>query len=291
MKVKCGTWSGQPARYAHAKLDGNFTRVVKDDRRVRVFTSLPTDITDKVPSDLLVNLYRFVPDGVTLLGELYAPSEPASEVKSRLAGDGEGLFLTYFALERTPVRLDPHVPLHLAELEEVQALFLGWGLPFAPFTVLREGWTPAALLEGARDMGSEGWVLKDGNLHNWRKLKIERTIDCVVCGYEDGDGKYLGLLGSLRVGVYHESGLLVEVANVSGMTDEERVRMTEEVIPLLDSPDYSGTLVCEVTYQYVGSGGRLRHPRFVRWRDDKSPWDCKTSQDHALEEFHRCQRH
>lgn len=268
-KPKSTLWTGQPSKYAHAKLDGHFVRVTNE----RVLTSHPTDITRQLPDGLLRETKR-LPYGFTALGELHVPGRPASVVKSALAGNSgrDELALTYFAMESGPVD---------AGLESVRALFEGLGLPFAPFIPAGAlPWDERELLDWARRDHIEGWVMKDGNLLNWRKLKRVSTIDCVVTGYEDGDGKYLGLLGSLRVGVYPvKGGPLVEIANVSGMTDEERVRMTDEIDSL------EGRVV-EVAYQYIGSGGRLRHPRFVRWRDDKAPWECRTDQDPDLQEYH-----
>jgi len=40
--------------------------------------------------------------------------------------------------------------------------------------------------------------------------------------------------------------------------------------------------VMEVSYQYVGDKGRLRHPNFVRWREDKPAAECTLSQDDDL---------
>lgn len=45
----------------------------------------------------------------------------------------------------------------------------------------------------------------------------------------------------------------------------------------MNRPGYKGA-VCEVEYQDVASKGRLQHPRFVRWRDDKLAEECFISQ-------------
>ncbi len=134
--------------------------------------------------------------------------------------------------------------------------------------------------------GIEGFVFKNGNLLDWHKWKPVKTIDVVVSGFIDGDGKYIGLIGAMACSVYQHVTIgnrrrsaLVEIANVSGMDDRTRI---------LISDDEEGHLgrVAEVAYQYVGSKGRLRHPRFMRWRDDKSALDCDITQDTDLEEYY-----
>jgi len=117
---------------------------------------------------------------------------------------------------------------------------------------------------------AEGLVFKFDNWRTWWKWKPTRTIDCVVLGFKPGEGKFLGNTGAIVVGVYNDHGDAIEIASVSGMDDYTR--------DMIDEDDDLGR-VCEVKYQYVGAGGRLRHPRFSRWRDDeKEPKECTTDQ-------------
>jgi ATP-dependent DNA ligase len=259
-KHRCREWrDGIRCRYAHAKLDGIFLRVTSE----RVETSLPTDITRHAP--MIPGLAGVdLPTDVTVLGELYCPGRPASEVKSCLARERHlELQFSAFAIETHPEDL---------ELDRVDWWCRRWGMALAPWITL-PGYVEPSLL-GYVVPDQEGWVLKNGNLGEWYKWKPVMTCDCVVTGSEDGNGKYLGLLGALRLAVYDATGQLVEVARASGMSDAERVQMTED--------DLTGRLVgrvCEVSFQYVGSKGRLRHPRFVRWRDDeKRPEECTLEQ-------------
>lgn len=129
-----------------------------------------------------------------------------------------------------------------------------------------------SLLANAKARGIEGWILKDYNYANWWKLKESNTCDCIVVDVKEGNGKYAGLVGALIVALNDGSKQKV-VANVSGMSDTERVEITE-----LDNDGKLLGRVVEVEYQYVGERGKLRHPRFVRFREDKPAVECMLDQ-------------
>ena len=91
-------------------------------------------------------------------------------------------------------------------------------------------------------------------------MKEKRTINLRVTGTTDGEGKYVDAVGALVC----ETSDGFEIARVSGMSDLERYEL------VLDDP--TGKIV-EVAYQYVGARGRLRHPRFVKFRGDRTTPD------------------
>jgi bifunctional non-homologous end joining protein LigD len=123
------------------------------------------------------------------------------------------------------------------------------------------------------EAGGEGIVLKKadspyvaGKSRFWRKHKVIRSTDAVAFSYSPGGGKYEGMLGSLKLGLYRD-GELVSIARASGMTDSQRRSLKERL-------DNGEKFVCEVAYQNWTSGGRLRHPRFLRLREDKEIASC-----------------
>lgn len=148
--------------------------------------------------------------------------------------------------------------------------------------------TEKEMLEYCIRENIEGLILKSGRLGPWYKLKPVRTLDCVVTGWEPGESRLEGLMGSLVVsvlvpGISADHGPLLqsnperfaggyfapegyywlEVANVgTGWKDADRVITAEESIGR----------VLEVTYDCVAAQGRLKFARFTRWRDDK-PWE------------------
>lgn len=118
-----------------------------------------------------------------------------------------------------------------------------------------------------RDQGLEGAILKDPKgpyvgrrSPYWVKMKAEETEDLEIIGFEEGTGKYEGMLGALIV---DRSGVAVRVG--TGLTDEDRSLMWNNKGVYLHK-------LCEVQYQEVTPDGSLRHPRFIRLRMDKSEW-------------------
>lgn len=73
---------------------------------------------------------------------------------------------------------------------------------------------------------------------------------------------FLGGAGSLVLGVYKDEKI-IPIGNLSGLTEDI----------LLNWKQYIGK-VCEVTAMEILPTGGLRHPKFVRFRDDKPRQDC-----------------
>jgi len=245
------TYNGGLYNYAQVKLDGHFLEVTKVDGQVICSTRKPTILDLKwVPT--LANVWSRVPDGATLHGELWYPGKPASYVKTAIKDRDTALQFSAFAVASYPPG---------KSLEQVQALFIRWGLAIIPFWNAHNDPATDYAIAKEHCEDAEGVVYKNGNRLDHAKWKPTLTADLIVYDYKDGDGKYLGLIGSLECGL--ADGTIV--ASVSGMSDAERTAFTDE-LPI--------GKVIEVAYQYVGSKGRLRHPRFVRMREDKNPMEC-----------------
>lgn len=130
------------------------------------------------------------------------------------------------------------------------------------------------------------------------KMKQLRTADCVVGGFRRGAR---GDVGSLLLGLYDEEGRLDHVGFTSSLPRSERRGLRERLEALAAAPGFTGRapggpsrwsrgrdsdewvplsprLVVEVSYDHV-SGGRFRHGvRFLRWRPDKAPSQCRMDQ-------------
>lgn len=257
-------------QYAHLKRDGIWLELSggQGARPLQgCWTRHPTDLYHQLSHHpTVIEFFRRAADDrdiVRFYCELYAPGHPQSEVKSLLAnGKMGGLVIEAFASPD----LVSDAPLH-----HVAVYASKFGVPFNNNYHLMHGLDEAAR-ESIYDHllhspDSEGVVYKDGNLWNWSKRKAEPTTDLVIIGYTDGrpgkTGKMIGKVGALMLGLHGGA----HVCNCSGMDDAVR----DEITANRDA--YLGKVV-EVRYQYVGSGGGLRHPRFVRFRDDKRPEEC-----------------
>jgi hypothetical protein len=251
---------GEPANFAHVKLDGHYLEVHQAaSGLVTCTTRHGTELDLKwVPS--LKEAWR-MPGETTVLGELWYPGQPASYIKTAIKNRITGLRFSCFAVSTC------------ATFVEYNDWCLMYGFAAVGF-YMRE-YLPCKYCLGRLDVNNlpdiqhEGFVMKDELWENWRKYKPFKTIDLIVDEVTEGRGQFTGLVGSL-VCKTTEGHV---IANVSGFTYDERVQLSESDI---------GRVV-EVKYQYVGSQGRLRHPTFVCFRDDKLPGDCGIDQDEDLQ--------
>lgn len=259
--MKSKVWKGQECKYAHIKRDGHQLQIDCSKPLPRFLTRKPTDITDELKwCGWALPFYERVPRGHRIVGELYVPGEKASYVKTAIKQRDKRLTFEAFAVPSMP---------QLTSLEDVELMLTKWGVGFIPY-VLTDALESIFDILDVLPPDVEGYVLKNEHLGTWYKYKPKCTIDLIVHDVKWAErGKFLGLVGSLVCKT--TEGIIV--ANVSGMDDATRVYLDESCIGR----------VCEVSYQYVGSQGKLRHPVFERWRDDKSASECGLEQDEELE--------
>jgi ATP-dependent DNA ligase len=156
--------------------------------------------------------------------------------------------------------------------------------------------------------GAHGWdgvvakrldePYRSGERAGMVKIKRMRTADCIVGGFryaEKGGG-----VGSLLLGLFNADGKLDHVGFTSSFNGEQRQELRKVVEPLIGGTGFTGhapggpsrwstkrstqwqplkpKLVCEVQYDHF-SGGRFRHgTKFLRWRPEKRPEQCRFDQ-------------
>ncbi|HEX9887171.1 MAG TPA: DNA ligase D [Longimicrobiales bacterium] len=163
-----------------------------------------------------------------------------------------------------------------------------------------------AMYEHVVGMRLEGIVAKKadspyrgGRSRSWYKIRAVRSGDFVVVGWTDPARGRAGF-GALHVAQWRGDDLLYMGSVGTGFSDAQLAEAREalEGIAAPEAPVVRGDdraelprgekhhwvkplLVVEVTYKEVTEAGQLRHPSFVRFRDDKTPDECRLEEDVA----------
>ena len=156
-----------------------------------------------------------------------------------------------------------------------------------------------ALFDAAKQKGLEGILAKHRNStyeerrsHEWLKIKITQTVDCVIGGYTDPEGTRQ-YFGSLVLGLYDMKKKLIHVGQAGTGFDHAALKEISNVLKAIETSKnpFTGPVearnvhwvkplrVAEVKFSEwtheTGEGGlKLRAPVFMGLREDKDPEDC-----------------
>ena len=157
------------------------------------------------------------------------------------------------------------------------------------------------LFDAAKGKGLEGILAKrrssvyqERRSHDWLKIKITHTVDCVIGGYTDPEGSR-EYFGSIVLGLYDKKGRLIHVGQAGSGFDHRTLKQVWELLhpretrrsPFHGEVDalrkvhwVTPDLVAEIkfsewTHETAEGGPKLRAPVFLRLRDDKDPEECK----------------
>jgi len=146
------------------------------------------------------------------------------------------------------------------------------GVILPPSYIIRKFEEVTSFYDGVRKRGLEGLILKrmNGLYHprrnvDWMKMKGQEEEDVVIVDAEEGQGKFVGILGAIVVDF---NGVKVNVGG--GFSAEQRVDLWKQY--------NEGTLVgkvVEVWFHEVTPDGSMRHPRFKWFREDKDAYDIE----------------
>ncbi len=169
----------------------------------------------------------------------------------------------------------------------------------------REG---KAFLDQVTAMGLEGVIAKKadapyrgGRGPQWLKIKAEKTGDFVIVGFTEPKGNRSGL-GALQLADYVNGALVYAGRAGTGFNDQLLRDLRKLFDPIIrkDAPCHGPVVapnaeprpseaipetkttawiepryVCEVRFREWTPDGVLRHPAFLRMREDKPPHECE----------------
>lgn len=265
------------------KLDGIRCAVIKENGDLKFFTRKGMPIEGMVE---LEKDFKLLPDNMVYDGELLNVNKDGLDrlelfraTQSRVKKDGVKTDITFNMYEMLPLdefKQGKSKKSAMERKQDIKTLIfsLAGELCFIKLVpVLYYGTDEGELmrlLKEALDDGEEGIMVsvadskyeckRSGNLLKAKKIE-DKTVDLVIVGFEEGTGKYKGMLGSLTVD--YKGGKL---GVGSGFTDLERKEFWK------NRDDLLGTIV-EVKYddesQNEFGEDSLRYPIFVTLRDDK----------------------
>ena len=265
---------------------------------------------DVVETVLAMEADRFVADGELVIPvggilsfeALQLRLHPAESRVRKLAAETPARLMLFDLLfHKETSYLDATLSLRRKGLELLELGEAGERVQLSPFTDDRD--TAQRWLDEVGD-ALDGVVAKrlDGRYESGEramlKIKKMRSADCVVGGFRYGTNSRE--VGSLLLGLYGEDGRLHHVGFTSTIAMAERAALTRRLEALVEPPGFTGDapggpsrwstertgewqplrpeLVVEVCYDHV-TGRRFRHgTRFLRWRPDKAPEQCRFDQ-------------
>lgn len=254
-------------RYAHLKRDGFLITVLKDGVGRVVYLTRNFKELDLSFLPVHSSIMTQLPLNTQLQCELWTSGKQASYTSSGIANKDFTMDLEVHGISASQYVSSTD------SLCEAHRFMRRFNIPFVPYFDRLSSPLSCGSWENLDTFNNVAWlaanncegiVLKNEQYSDMYKWKPMRSCDLRIVGATPGRGKYVGTVGALTCA----DGLGNIVANVSGMTDAQRHSMHQ-----LHCDNKLVGLIVEVKYQYVGSQGRLRHPVFLRFREDKDVAD------------------
>jgi ATP-dependent DNA ligase len=272
----------------------------------RYFPEVASEVAKVKASNFVLDGEIVIPiDNRLSFNDLLMRIHPAESRIRKLALETPAMFIVFDLLEdddgplidlplaRRRTRLDTFAKSNFGRAQRIEVS------PFTTDVKLARRWFNSAgkALDGiiAKRADVE---YRAGDRTGMRKIKRQRTADCVVGGFRYATSGRV--VGSLLLGLYGDDGLLHHVGFTSSVARSEKAELTRKLEKLIEAPGFTGNapggpsrwstkrsseweplkskLVVEVEYDHF-TGGRFRHgTRLVRWRPDKAPRQCRMDQ-------------
>lgn len=293
------------------KWDGIRGQLIKRNGEVFLWSRGEDLITDRFPE--IKALSAILPDGTVIDGEIlaYRDGRPLSfqylqtrttrkTVSKKDLEAAPAILMAYDLLEEAGEDLRS-LPLEtrrrrleaLCDARKDDALMLSPTVDFRKWDELPQ------LLEGARERGVEGFMIKRNQSiyqagrkrGDWWKWKIDPlTIDAVMIYAQKGHGRRSNLFTDYTFAVRDGEKYVPFAKAYSGLTDKEIAQVDKWV--KANSIEQFGPvktvkpeLVFEIGFEGISasprhkSGVAVRFPRILKWRTDKAPEEVNTLEE------------
>jgi ATP-dependent DNA ligase len=294
------------------KWDGYRCLVFRDGKHVSLFSKRGTNLNRYFP-ELVEGVAKLKPKRFVLDGEilvvikgrpdfdsLQLRMHPAESRIKKLSAEIPASFMAFDLVADGKAKDLRSVPF-AARREALETFVAGAGksafLALSPITAsiaTAKGWLKLACKGMDGVMAKPAWEHYEAGKRVMQKFKLWKSIDCVVGGiYEDDRGHVEHLL----LGLYDDDGKLNYIGRCRTPGTEAEIR--KKLKPVMAGEGFTGQkpqpvnrwtgkkhsavmlkpkLVLETSADHV-AGGRMRHgSRFIRWRTDKKPSQCRMEQ-------------
>jgi bifunctional non-homologous end joining protein LigD len=143
-------------------------------------------------------------------------------------------------------------------------------------------------LEGIMAKKADNIYVEGIRTREWLKIKHTHTREAIITGYTEGRGSRKHF-GALILGEYKNNRLHYIGHTGTGFSDKKLRELWTmmqklvidksafvEKVPINSAVTWvRPEIVCEIKYTEITRDGILRHPVFLRWRDDKQPAEVK----------------
>lgn len=287
------------------KLDGIRLLIVRDHDTLHLYTRNEVDHTERYPElhDALIHQRcdRYVVDGEVVAFDGARTSFARLQGRSGLSDPDQivatGIAVKLYLFDMVHLDGEDRDELALRDRKALLRDAFDFDDPLR-FCSHRNADGPAFLEQACRD-GWEGLIAKrarsryqSGRSRDWLKLKCTARQEFVIGGFTDPTGSR-SRFGALLLG-YRCDDALVYAGRVGTGFDQQTLEELGDELerrerpdsPFDDAPDddvhwVRPDLVCEIGFTEWTNDGKLRHPRYLGLREDKSAEDVVREEPEA----------